>query len=39
MKIFSQLGLVRIGAKGSIDIVRKSVKLADSQAYNQILHE
>ena len=39
MKIFAQLGLVAVGARGSVEVSRKSVKLADSPAYNQILHE
>ncbi|MCM1305968.1 MAG: single-stranded-DNA-specific exonuclease RecJ [Bacteroides sp.] len=38
MKIFSQLGLVELGERGTLNISRKSVQLENSVAYRNILH-
>ncbi|MDE5601592.1 MAG: hypothetical protein K2J16_03745, partial [Clostridia bacterium] len=38
MKIFSEIDLVEISDRGVLTVNRKSVRLADSAAYNQILH-
>ncbi|MDE6061027.1 MAG: single-stranded-DNA-specific exonuclease RecJ [Clostridia bacterium] len=38
MKIFSEIDLVKISDRGILTVNRKSVRLADSAAYNQILH-
>lgn len=38
LKIFEQIDLVKIGDRGVITVNKKTVKLSDSAAYNEILH-
>jgi hypothetical protein len=38
VKVFEQLGLLRIGERGLLEVSRRSVNLENSVAYRNIVH-
>lgn len=39
MRIFDELGIVKIGEKGQLNVSKKTVNLSDSQTYRNIIHQ